>query len=245
MSTLVKLTSLLNDFLDIDNIKDYGLNGLQVQSTNLVKKVGVAVSLNQRTIDKAIQLDVDTLIVHHGLYWVKGYQPITDLFGQRVRALIENKINLLAYHLPLDIHPDIGNNEMLGKRIGIQGSSHLTIEPKGIVYTGHFNNDKDTLIHLLKNNINPSLNIYHPKDHIKTIAWCTGAGADFLNEVDEVDCFITGEISERHYDIALEKKCMLIEAGHYATEAFGIEALGAWLKEQGYDIVTIEAWSPK
>lgn len=245
MSMINKLASLLNSYLFIDGIKDYGLNGLQVEASPFVNKIGVAVSVNQRVINEAIRLNIDTLIVHHGLYWGKDYQPIKNIFGERIRQLIKKNINLLAYHLPLDVHSEIGNNFLLGKELGIEGSPDSLIKPHGIVYTSVFNQSSDFLISKLKNKINPGIHVYHQKDHLYKIAWCTGAGADFMDDLIDIDCFITGEISERHYDIAFEKNCMLIEAGHYATETLGIKALGEQLKKEGHDVVFIDAWSPK
>jgi dinuclear metal center YbgI/SA1388 family protein len=230
--------------------KDSAMNGLQIFQTDTVKKIGFAVSANARTIHLAIEQNVDTLLVHHGLFWGKTPLPLSGSLGHRVSLCIQNKINLIAYHLPLDIHPLLGNNVQLGLSMGWKD---FTISHEGLLYGTKSFISIDLLEAKLKDVCQGPVEIYRHNDlyskdalQVYHIGWCTGAGGDFMENA-HCDIFISGEYTERHFDLGLESQTTLIKAGHYATERLGILALKNHL-EQTYQnqiqTTYLEAWSP-
>jgi dinuclear metal center YbgI/SA1388 family protein len=231
---LKDLVSSLNAYLNIAHICESAINGLQVKAHPHVKHIALAVSANMRTIETARTINADTLIVHHGLYWGKENLPISGIFGQRIQALLKNNINLIAYHLPLDVHPIVGNNAQLGLLLNLTATPDPSITPHGLLYRSQTTTTLEFLLKSIAHSINPHVN-YYPSDkvmnkEINTIAWCSGAGGDLIEQAG-AQCLITGEIAERHFDLAKEMGTTLITAGHYATERCGIQRLGLWIEE--------------
>jgi dinuclear metal center YbgI/SA1388 family protein len=248
MLKLNTLVSSLNSYLEIEKVKEKAINGLQLEVHHHVEHIALAVSVNQRTLDAAKKVGADTLLVHHGLYWGKQ-EPLTGLIGQRMRSLIHADMNLLAYHLPLDVHPFVGNNRQLGLLLNLEANPHPAVSPDGLVYYAKKNISIKELLKKISDFLNPMSLAYYPQEEnssqiIETIAWCSGAGGDFL-EPAAAQCFITGELSERHFDQARELGTILVQAGHYATERAGVQALGQWIEKQ-FKIKTtfIEAFTP-
>ena len=118
-----QLLAYLNEYLSVDTIKDYCPNGLQVEGTKTIKTLVTGVTASQALIDAAIELNADALLVHHGYFWKGESQTITGMKGRRVKALMLNDINLLAYHLPLDLHRTLGNNKLLGEALNLQDTT--------------------------------------------------------------------------------------------------------------------------
>jgi len=233
-----------------DTVKDSSLNGLQIFSEDNIHRIGFAVSANARTLQAAAEQGVDTLIVHHGLFWGKDYGPLTGILGQRVRQCFEAKINLIGYHLPLDGHPILGNNAQLGKWMNWEASR---VDTNGLVYQAHIEAPSITSIAqnlskvLGREAIVTHAHLEPPKkDQPYHIGWCSGAGGDYM-EPYNFDVFISGEFCERQYDLALETQTILIECGHYATERLGVLALQKQIELlylQQVEVVFIEQWSP-
>ncbi len=232
MATLKHLTSYINELLDIDTFKDYAPNGLQVEGKGKLKKIITGVSATQALIETAIEKEADAIIVHHGWFW-KGEDPcITGMKYKRLKLLMQHNISMLGYHLPLDAHPELGNNAQLAKRLNIQIEDVM-----GNQGVGNFGRlEEYTSLEKLGSNIETSLNrkplLISAGDHaIRRVAWCTGGAQNHINEAVEagVDAYISGEISEHTVHIARESGVHYIAAGHHATERYGVEALGEFV----------------
>jgi len=241
----------LNQKLSPELIKDYCPNGLQVEGKKEVQKILTGVTASKALINEAIERNVDAILVHHGYFWKGEAGSIRGMKGARIKALIKNDINLYAYHLPLDIHPEIGNNIKLAERLGIDVLGGLESTPQSIAIYGSLKTSVSG--HELATRIETVLNrkplhiapeIDKP---IKTIGWCTGGGQDYIELAAEkgLDAFISGEISERTTYSAREQGVHFFGAGHHATERYGVQALGEWLAtEYGLDVEFIDIDNP-
>ena len=227
------LEEFLNNYLNIDNYKDYGPNGLQIQGTGTIKKVAFSVSATRESIIQAVKKKADALIVHHGLFWeFHGIRPIKGTFYHRVSPLIKNDINLLSYHLPLDGHQEVGNAYVLAKKIGLKnimpfspygdgflGSKGQFYEP---ILIDHFEN---ILKKIMKRPI--LVSVPTKKKKIKNLGIITGgANSKWSHALKEgLDAYLTGEMSEHNWHEAKEAGITMFAAGHHATEQFGIQEL--------------------
>ncbi|MFV0575613.1 MAG: Nif3-like dinuclear metal center hexameric protein [Vibrio sp.] len=247
-----QLETLLNQTLSPQLIKDYCPNGLQVEGKSEIKKIVTGVTASQAIIDYAIEAKADAILVHHGYFWKGEPEPIVGMKGKRIRALIQNDINLFAYHLPLDIHPTLGNNAQLAQLLDIEVQGGLEGHAQSVVMFGNF---KTALTaEELSQKINQVLNRQplhiaagnaHKK--IKTIGWCTGGGQDYIELAAKsgLDAFISGEVSERTTYSARELDIHYFAAGHHATERYGVKALGEWLAaEHGFDVSFMDIDNP-
>jgi dinuclear metal center YbgI/SA1388 family protein len=246
-----KLANKLDQLLEIHQFKDYCPNGLQIEGREQVKKVITGVTANQALIDAAIAQQADAILVHHGFFWKGEKQEIVGMKYNRIKALIENGINLYAYHLPLDVHPEFGNNTQLAKLLAI--TDRRPLEPwdkRSVGRVGKFEQaiSPDVLCKRINSVLNRQpLHIDGGKDEIKTIAWCTGGGQDYITIAAEqgIDAFISGEISERTTHIAREMGIHYYAAGHHATERYGVQALGQWLNDElELDVTFIDIDNP-
>lgn len=246
-----KLANKLDQFLEIHQFKDYCPNGLQIEGREQVKKVVTGVTANQALIDAAIVHNADAILVHHGFFWKGEAQQIVGMKYNRIKALIENGINLYAYHLPLDVHPELGNNKQLAELLNI--IDRRPLEPwdkRSVGRVGKFENaiTPPALVESITQQLQRApLWIDGGKPEIKTIAWCTGGGQDYITIAAEqgIDAFISGEISERTTHIAKEMGIHYFAAGHHATERYGVKALGEWLAaEMDLDVIFIDIDNP-
>jgi dinuclear metal center YbgI/SA1388 family protein len=232
MATLKHFTSSINELLDVDNFKDYAPNGLQVEGKEKLKKIVTGVSATQALIEAAIEADADAILVHHGWFWEKEDPRIIGMKYRRLKLLMQNNISLLGYHLPLDAHPELGNNAQLAQRLGIQVEG--VMDEQGV---GNFGRLAEyTSLEALGERIEVSLQrkplLVSGGDHaIRRIAWCSGGAQGWINKAADagVDAFISGEISEHTVHIARESGVHYIAAGHHATERYGIKALGEYI----------------
>lgn len=235
MKTAV-IEKTLNEFLDIKNIKDYAPNGLQVEGCKDTTKVLCGVTASLELIDKAIEIGAQTIIVHHGYFWKNESSCITGIKKKRLSRLLTKNINLLAYHLPLDINPVIGNNYLFGKLLGIQDGRPLEDYPCLNIGTLPKPMTVSELANLISTNLNrPPLSIFLDSDKIlSTVAWSTGAAQDYLETAYEAgaQAYISGEISERTVLESRELDTPYFSVGHHASETLGIRALSEWLKQQ-------------
>ena len=229
----------LNTLLKPQQIKDYCPNGLQIQGAENITKVVSGVTASQALIDQAIALKADALLVHHGYFWKNESYVIKGMKHQRIKALLEHNINLFAYHLPLDIHPELGNNAQLAQLLDIENIEPLELgNPLSIGVKGTFAKplSADELSTLLNKKLNRAP-LHLPsgaQQSIKTVAWCTGGGQDYIELAAEqgIDAFISGEVSEKTAHIATEMNIHFFAAGHHATERYGIKALGEHLAQE-------------
>jgi len=228
----------LNVLLKPEQIKDYCPNGLQVQGKDEIHKVVTGVTATKALIDKAIETQADAIIVHHGYFWKNEAAVIRGMKHMRLKALMANDINLFAYHLPLDIHPELGNNAQLAKLFNILDVSPLEAEnPLSVAVRGEFEQQHsgESLSELISTKLSRQcLHIAPESDKkIKTVAWCSGGGQDFIELAAErgIDAFISGEVSEKTTHIAREMDIHFYAAGHHATERYGAKALADYLAE--------------
>lgn len=237
MLNIKNLKNYLDDLLKPELFSDYCPNGLQVSGKNSISTIVTGVTACQALIDEAIRLKADALLVHHGFFW-KGENPcITGIKRNRIAALLKNDINLLAYHLPLDAHPEFGNNIQLAKELEIMVDPQSTQDPRNLCCFGHL--AKPQSGEALSNTITQKLgreplHIPGQSSEIKKVAWCTGAAQDAIEQAVllEADAFITGEVSERTVHFARENGLHFYAAGHHATECFGVQALGEHLSKK-------------
>ncbi len=238
--SLLALQQYCHQLLNVSAFKDYCPNGLQIQSSDddqLIKKLVTGVTACEALIDQAIERNADAIIVHHGYFWKGESQALTGMKGRRIRKLMQNNISLLAYHLPLDAHPQLGNNMQLAQRLEIDITGGLDDGDFPIGNIGELK--KMQTLSQFSEVIHTALNraplvIGDEQRPLKRIAWCTGAAQSYLEKAADqgVDCFISGEISEPTVHIARELDIAYIAAGHHATERYGVKALGEHLQQQ-------------
>lgn len=230
MIDLSAITKFLDRELKIAEIEDTSLNGLQVEGKEEINKVGFAVDASYEALLLAKEKEVDMLIVHHGILWEKQ-EAIRGPIYQKLKVLIENRISLYAAHLPLDIHPNLGNNaqiakiifDLWGNKIGDYG------------YIVEVDIALGEVIRRLKQRLNTKCKVYSwGKESLKRVALSSGGGADMLSLAikEGADLFITGEPKLSSYHLAKESGLNLIFCGHYATETCGVKALMAEMQRR-------------
>ncbi|GGX52545.1 Nif3-like dinuclear metal center hexameric protein [Undibacterium squillarum] len=232
-----ELIRFLDNELQVSRFRDYCPNGLQVEGKPLIRRVITGVTACQALIDAAIAHGADAIIVHHGYFWRGEDMRIAGQKYKRISSLIQNQINLLAYHLPLDAHPEIGNNAQLGQLLGLTPDGYFGDENLG--WMGGWAPEKvpdikaaTTLIQRVLNRV--PLVIGDPEKSPGKVAWCTGAAHSYLEQAINAgaDTYISGEISEPIVHLARESGVTYIAAGHHATERYGVMALGKLLQEK-------------
>ncbi len=233
---LVELVSHLDDLLGVAQFNDYCPNGLQIEGRQEVHSLITGVTASAALIEAAIAKKADAILVHHGYFW-RGENPcITGMKRARVRALLAQDISLLAYHLPLDAHPECGNNVKLAAALGFQIRGSLAFDgdaTKGLYGTL----DRPMSAQALQRHIAQVLDrepllIAGGPETISTIGWCTGAAQAFIDQAIArgLDAFLSGEISEPTVHAARECGLHYFSAGHHATERYGVQALGEHLQ---------------
>ncbi|WP_100657429.1 Nif3-like dinuclear metal center hexameric protein [Alteromonas flava] len=250
-TTRQALVQYLDNYLNVGKIRDYCPNGLQVEGTPTIQRLVTGVTASQALIDKAIEHDADAVLVHHGYFW-KGEDPcVRGMKKQRLAKLLAHDINLFAYHLPLDVHPEVGNNVQLAKRLDIDVGAGLDAnDPFSVALRGRF---KIPLTHAelcqrLTSNIDTRvLSEGNPDAVLETVAWCTGGGQGYIDAAAEqrIDAFISGEVSEQTIHTAREMGIHFFAAGHHATERYGAQALGEHIAAQfDIDVTFIDIPNP-
>lgn len=233
----LQLECILNALLQTHRIKDYAPNGLQIAGKENVQKIITGVTACQALLDYAVEQQADAIIVHHGYFWKNEDPRLIGIKGKRIKTLMQQDINLYAYHLPLDIHPTLGNNAQLAKRIGLENLKPLEQTEFSIPMWGEFNPPirQDTLFKRLENTLNRTPLACHDNapEYIHRLGICTGGGQDYIDLAAQwqLDGFLTGEVSERTIHSAREQGLNFFACGHHATERDGIKALGEWLIE--------------
>lgn len=233
---LTALTRYLDDLLNVAAIRDYCPNGLQVEGKAEVCSIVTGVTASQALIEAAMSAEADAILVHHGYFWKGEPAPIVGIKGRRIRALVKADISLLAYHLPLDVHPQLGNNAQLAQRMGWAQEGVFGEGDVGLI--GRVDAAASDVVGIAANVERvlgrKPLVIGDPAQPVRRVAWCTGAAQSYLASAIDAGCdvFISGEISEPTVHLAREAGVAYISAGHHATERYGVQALGEHLAEQ-------------
>lgn len=226
-----ELISYLDDYLETKRFKDYAPNGLQVEGRAKITRVLTAVTASQKAIEAAIEFEADALLVHHGYFWKNENPTITGIKRQRLHSLMQHNINLIAYHLPLDQHPTLGNNALFASHFVCNRVFQSEVEPL-IWHAEIVTTEAQSIAKKLEKALGrkPML-IGQPSQTIRRIAWCTGAAQDFFTQAvsEGAQAFFSGEYAERTYHEAHELKALYYSCGHHATERAGIIALGEHL----------------
>ena len=248
---LSQLLAWLDRLLEPSALSDYCPNGLQVEGRPTIRRIVTGVTASQALIDAAVAQQADALLVHHGYFWKGEPAVLTGMKKRRLATLLKHDINLLAYHLPLDVHPEVGNNAQLGRLLGIRQIMPLAgVSPTGLVMQGELDKTlapmqlKTRLEHLLAR---PVLCEQVSDRPVQRLAWCSGGGQHFIEQaaMAGADAFVTGEVSEQTIHIAREMNIHFFAAGHHATERYGIRALGDKLSaELKLDVTFIDIDNP-
>lgn len=227
-----ELNAYLTQFLQPERFNDYCPNGLQVEGKSEIKKIVTGVTASMNLLQAAQQANADAILVHHGYFWRGETLPITGIKKQRIAFLLQHQLNLFAYHLPLDMHPEIGNNVMLAKQLDLTVDSWVDMlalsELKKAQTLGSF-------VELVEEKLNRKAVVIGDLSRpVNRVALCTGAAQGYIEQaaVANVDVYLSGEISEQTVHVAREANVSYISAGHHATERYGIQALGAHLAEK-------------
>jgi len=232
-----QLAHYLDRYLQVQELpdSDRAVNGLQVENSGKLSRVLCAVDACEVSITAAVARQADFMIVHHGLFW-PGLRPITGRLGRKVRALVGHDIALYAAHIPLDCHPEVGNNAVLAGELGLEGLRPFG-RYKGIEIgtMGTLEVPLDDLVGRVRERLGtaPRVIAKGPR-RTKQIAVVTGGAGGYIEEAHErgIDTFITGEGSHHAYHDAEEWGVNVLFAGHYATETVGVQALGEHLKSR-------------
>ena len=220
------------------NFKDYGPNGLQVEGTDVIRHIVSGVTASRALIEAAIEAKADAIFVHHGLFWRGQDGTVTGWMKQRLQLLLAHNINLLAYHLPLDAHPELGNNAQLGKRLGLQAQGTFGEQNLGLWGTRAdgqtFTNAQALAAAAAQVLQREPVVVQTPAREIRKVAWCTGGAQSYFEAAIAagVDAFITGEISEPQAHLARETGVAFLACGHHATERYGAPASAAHVAAQ-------------
>lgn len=230
------LETYLNQLLDIAHFHDYCPNGLQVEGRSEVYQLVSGVTASFDFLQAAVAAGADAVLVHHGYFWRGEDQRIVGMKHRRISLLMAHNISLLAYHLPLDAHPELGNNIQLARRLGFTEISRFgdqNIAMQGTLQS-QLTKLKELRISIEGILSRTPLVIGEDEKSVRRVAWCTGGAQGYFDEAVElgVDAFITGEISEQNVHTARESGVAFISAGHHATERYGVQALGEHISQK-------------
>ena len=226
---LSRLVSYIQEILQPERFSDYCPNGLQIQGCPDVLKIVSGVTASMDLLQAAADAGADAVLVHHGFFWKNEDPCIVGIKQKRIKFLLDNNISLLAYHLPLDAHPKLGNNAQLANRLGLNleaWAGNQNILAYGTLPEGRLLGDFSQFVDLQLNRT--PMVIGADNKQIKRVAWCTGGAQSYMQDAINlgVDLFISGEISEQTYHLAQESGVAYMAAGHHATERYGVNALG-------------------
>ncbi|HPE59326.1 MAG: Nif3-like dinuclear metal center hexameric protein [Thiothrix sp.] len=238
MITNVALERYLAGLLDVTHFRDYAPNGLQVEGRASIGSIVTGVTASQALLEAAVALEADAVLVHHGYFWKNEAVVLRGMKRRRIATLLAHDINLFAYHLPLDAHPELGNNAQLARRLGIlpqgvlpapelQGVGNLGCLPEAVTLADFGQQVTQALGRA-------PLLVSGGEHAIRSIGWCTGGAQGYIGHAIALglDAFLSGEVSENTVHEARESGVHYIAAGHHATERYGIQALGEHLAGQ-------------
>jgi dinuclear metal center YbgI/SA1388 family protein len=232
VTALQEIVQYCDSYLQIGEIQDYenALNGLQVENSGSVKKIAAAVDVSTRALQEAAKCGANLLIVHHGMFWA-GLRPVAKALRRQLKFAFENDIAIYSAHLPLDLHPEVGNNVLVMRALGFEDSEPF-FEEKGSLLGRRATVDiaLDELVKRLEKAIAGSVKIIaFGSKTIRHLVVITGAAGSEIERIagEGIDTFITGEAPHWAAIAAAEMGLNLLLAGHYATETFGVKALAA------------------
>ncbi|MCV2506188.1 MAG: Nif3-like dinuclear metal center hexameric protein [Candidatus Lightella neohaematopini] len=237
----IELEKFIDNKLKSHSVYDpYSVNGLQVEGRRRVNKIVTGVTICQKLIDHAIKLNANAIIVHHGLFRPKDNLKVIGMMSNRLKLLLTNNINLYAWHIPLDIHLELGNNVQFAKLLDIDIIGNLN----NLVMYGSFNKKitSNELHLILTNKLNCNIIHYNYNNNlINEVAWCTGSGHNYIELVARsgIKCFITGNVSGNTIYYSQEYNMNFYAAEHDSTEIGGIYALSSWLRKKNFDVTFI------
>lgn len=242
------LVTELANFLQVGKFQDYCPNGLQVEGRPQVRRIVSGVTASQALIEAAINADADAILVHHGYFWRGEAAEVTGLKRNRLKRLLTHDLSLLAYHLPLDAHAEVGNNVQLGHVFEWPITRYL--DDKNMLPMAEL--PQAMTLAQLGEHVSASLGrqaqlLGDPQKQVRTVAWCTGAAQSYIQQAVNagVDVFISGEVSEQTWHTVCETETAYISAGHHATERYGVQALGQWIAEKyGIEHIYVELDNP-
>lgn len=235
---LVQLMTELNAWMNPSAYKDYCPNGLQIEGCARIERIICGVTASESLIDHAIAHKAQAILVHHGYFW-RGEAPvITGQKARRLKKIMQHDLSLIAYHLPLDVHPVLGNNATLANRLRFTVEGQVSAgDTPGLLWFGRLHEPMSS--EQLTAHIScllgrrPLLLGDSGSRLLRTIAWCTGGAQGYIDQAIGlgVDVYLSGEASEQTFHSAVESGIVYVGAGHHATERFGVQALGAKIQE--------------
>ncbi|HET6231798.1 MAG TPA: Nif3-like dinuclear metal center hexameric protein [Longimicrobiaceae bacterium] len=234
---LEELQTYLDEYLRVADVPDYSgaVNGLQVDGGRDIRRIAVAVDAAQATVDAAVAMDADMLLVHHGLFW-DGNQPVTGRRYRRLRALIQAGIAVYSAHLPLDVHPEVGNNAVLARALGIEPAGRFGDykgHPLGV--WGEVDMRREALCARMDEVLGVRVKLVPGgPERVRRVGVITGGAGSMVGAAVEagLDTFITGEGAHHNFFDAEEGGINLLLGGHYATEVWGVRALAQHLEQR-------------
>ncbi len=232
-----ELVTYLNTLLRIDEISDYGPQGLQIEGKDEVNKIVGLVDTHQPCVDAALVHGADMMLVHHGIFW-GGPKRLQGSYGKLVRTFIKADLNLYAAHLPLDAHTEYGNNAELPRRLGLTVDgwwANIKGTDLGSLCSAPAGTTLDSLVARFEETVGPvKVVLAHGPSTVRKVGIISGFGADHIHEAAALGCdtFLTGETSHSQYYEALNAGINVIYGGHYTTETVGVQALGQHLAEK-------------
>ena len=238
MTDRTEILHTLDALLEPARFRDYGPNGLQVEGRREVRQLVSGVTASRALIEAAIAAGADTLLVHHGLFWRGHDGRVTGWMRQRLGLLLAHDINLLAYHLPLDAHPELGNNAQLARVLGLVADARFGEQDLGFLggcADGSSPANAGVLAGRIEQALGRAVTVVDPAPRpLRRIAWCTGGAQGYFESAIQAgaDAFITGEISEPQAHYARECGVAFIACGHHASERYGVQAVGAHVAAQ-------------
>lgn len=231
MAARNQIETTLNTLLAADSFNDYGPNGLQIEGGAQVRRIVSGVTASLDLIDAAIADGADAILVHHGLFWRGQDGRLVGWLGERVRRLMAHRINLFAYHLPLDAHAEFGNNAQFGLRLGLVADARFGEQELGFAGSAGDNVSVAALAARAQAALGGRAPLVLPGDGraLARIGWCTGGAQGYFEAAIAagVDAFLTGEVSEPQAHLARETGVAFLACGHHATECFGAPAVAA------------------
>ena len=234
MAARNEIDTYLATLLAVERFKDYGPNGLQIEGRAEVRTLVSGVTASLALIDAAIEAGADAILVHHGLFWRGQDGRLTGWLAERVKRLLAQGINLLAYHLPLDAHAELGNNAQLGLRLGLSADQRFGEQELGFAGDG-----SAVALEVFAARAQAALGraplvLAGDGRPLARIGWCTGGAQGYFEAAIAagVDAFVTGEVSEPQAHLARETGVAFLACGHHATERFGAPAVAAHVAER-------------
>ena len=243
-----ELTRYLDKLLEAGRFRDYCPNGLQVEGRPEIQRVVSGVTASLALLEAAIARDADAILVHHGWFWRGEDGRITGLRKVRLQTLLEHDINLIAYHLPLDSHPELGNNAQLARRLGWITDARFGEQEVGwLGYVEQATTVAEVVRRVAGELQRTPLLIGDPERPVSRVGWCSGGAQGLFEQAIAlgVDLYLSGEISEQTVHLARESGVAYLAAGHHASERYGALALAGHLAERfGLDCQFVDLDNP-